>query len=85
MRAPIRRRLLQSSLISLALIDALLLASFVLNQWFDASFWQALGLAALLATPLAMLLLPLVDTLLAGPDDGRNTAFSGDKIPGAGQ
>ena len=84
MSAPVRRRLLQSGLVILALVDLQLLASFVLNQWFDLSMSDAMGLGALLAIPLT-LLLPLVDTLLAGPDVGRNTAFSGDKIPGAGQ
>jgi len=85
MRPPARRRLLQSSLVAFALIDLLLLASFVFNQWLEVSFWESVGLAALLAMPLTMLLLPLVDAVLAGPDAGAGTGFSGDKIPGAGQ
>jgi hypothetical protein len=44
-----------------------------------------MGLAALLAMPLTMLLLPLVDAVLAGPTKGAGAAFSGDKIPGTGQ
>ncbi len=85
MRPPVRRRLLQSSLVAFALIDLLLLASFVFNQWLEVSFWESVGLAALLAMPLAMLLLPLVDAVLAGPDAAVDTGFSGDKIPGTGQ
>jgi hypothetical protein len=85
MRAPVRRRLLQSSLVAFALLDALLLTSFVLNQWFEVSFREAVGLAALLAMPLTMLLLPLVDAVLADPDRGEGMGFSGDKIPGTGQ
>ncbi|MDN5782625.1 MAG: hypothetical protein L0H23_11505 [Luteimonas sp.] len=85
MRAPTHRRLLQSSLVAFALLDALLLTSYVLNQWFEVSFWEAMGLAALLAMPLTMLLLPLVDTILADPDRGETVGFSGDKIPGTGQ
>lgn len=85
MRPPVRRRLLQSSLVAFALIDLLLLASFVFNQWLEVSFGESVGLAALLAMPLTMLLLPLVDAVLAGPDVGAGIGFSGDKIPGTGQ
>lgn len=85
MRPPVRRRLLQSSLVAFALLDLLLLTSFVFNQWFDVSFWESMGLAALLALPLTMLLLPVVDAVLADPDRGERMGFSGDKIPGAGQ
>ena len=85
MSAPVRRRLLQSSLVVLALLDLQLLASFVLNQWFDLSMPNAMGLAALLAIPLTMLLLPLVNAILADPASDANVEFSGGKIPGAGQ
>jgi hypothetical protein len=85
MRAPVRRRLLRSSLVILTLLDLLLLTSFVFNQWLEVSLWEAMGLAALLAMPLTMLLLPLVDAVLAGPGTGPGAGFSGDKIPGAGQ
>ena len=85
MRLPLRRRLLQSSLVLLVLADLLMLASFVFNQWFAVSFWQAWGLAALLAMPLTMLVLPLVDAVTGGPELAPNASFTGDKIPGAGQ
>lgn len=85
MRAPFRRRLLQSGLVLLVLADLLLLASFVLNQWFAVSFWQAWGLAALLAMPLTMLVTPLVASLAATLETDPDPGFSGDKIPGAGQ
>ena len=85
MSAPIRRRLLQSGLVLLALVDLQLLASFVLNQWFDLSMANAMGLAALLAIPLTLLLLPLVDAILANLERDADVGFSGGKIPGAGQ
>ena len=85
MSAPVRRRLLQSSLVVLTLLDLQLLASFVLNQWFDLSLANAMGLAALLAIPLTLLLLPLVDAVLTGLDREANAGFSGGKIPGVGQ
>jgi hypothetical protein len=85
MSVPVRRRLLQSSLVLLVLADLLLLASFVFNQWFAVSFWQAWGLAALLAMPLTMLVLPLVDAMTGRPELAPDSGFSGDKIPGAGQ
>jgi hypothetical protein len=85
MSIPARRHLLYFSLVLFVLVDLLVLASFVLNQWFDVSFWQAWGLAGLLALPVTMLVLPLVDAMLARPKIGRDTSFSGDKIPGAGQ
>lgn len=85
MSAPVRRRLLQSGLVILALIDLQLLASFVLNQWFDFSMTNAMGLGALLAIPLTLLLLPLVDAVLARPAENADVGFSGGKIPGAGQ
>ena len=85
MSAPIRRRLLQSGLVLLALVDLQLLASFVLNQWFDLSMSNAMGLGALLAIPLTLLLLPLVNAVLARPAEDVDVEFSGGKIPGAGQ
>lgn len=85
MSAPVRRRLLQSSLVLLVLADLLLLASFVFNQWFAVSFWQAWGLAALLAMPLTMLVLPLVEAVTASPKSDAGFGFSGDKIPETGQ
>lgn len=85
MSAPTRRRLLQSALIVLTLVDLQLLASFVLNQWFDLSMTNAMGLAALLAIPLTLLLLPLVEAILANLDRDADVGFSGGKIPGAGQ
>src|SRR3546814_13381134 len=85
MGAPVRRRLLQSSLVVLTLLDLQLLASFVFNQWFDLSLANAMGLAAVLAIPLTLLLLPLVDAILAGLDRDLDGGFSGGKIPGAGQ
>src|SRR3546814_418778 len=85
MSAPVRRRLLQSSLVVLTLLDLQLLASFVFNQWFDLSLANAMGLAAVLAIPLTLLLLPLVDAILAGLDRDLDGGFSGGKIPGAGQ
>jgi hypothetical protein len=80
-----RRQLLHSSLVLFIMVDLLILASFVFNQWFKVSFWQAWGLAGLLALPVTMLVLPLVDAVLAKPKSGAETTFSGDKIPGAGQ
>ncbi|MFC3716371.1 hypothetical protein ACFONC_09410 [Luteimonas soli] len=85
MRAPVRRRLLQSGLVVLTLLDLQLLASFVFNQWLDLSMTNAMGLAALLAIPLTLLLMPLVDAILAGLDHDADAGFSGGKIPGAGQ
>lgn len=85
MSIPVRHRLLQSSLVLLVLADLLLLASFVFNQWFAVSFWQAWGLAALLAMPLTMLVLPLVDAVAGNPELAPDAGFSGDKIPRAGQ
>lgn len=85
MRAPVRRRLQQSALALLTLVDLQLLASFVFNQWFDLSIANAMGLAALLAIPLTLLLLPLVDAVLANLDRDPDVGFSGGKIPGAGQ
>jgi len=85
MSARTRRQVLYSSLVLFVLIDLLVLASFVFNQWFNVSFWQALGLAGLLALPVTMLVLPLVDAVLTRPKADRDTPFSGDKIPGAGQ
>jgi len=85
MSAPVRRRLLQSALVLLTLIDLQLLASFVFNQWFDLSMANAMGLAALLAIPLTLLLLPLVDAILANLERDADVGFSGGKIPGAGQ
>jgi hypothetical protein len=85
MSATARRHLIHSSLVLLVLVDLLVLASFVLNQWFEVSFWQAWGLAGLLSLPVTMLVLPLVDAVLAKPDAEAKSAFSGDKIPGAGQ
>lgn len=85
MRAPLRHRLLQASLVLLALVDLQLLVSFVLNQWFKLSFGEAMGLAALLALPLTMLLSPLVDAILAPAEPDAGTGFSGDKIPRTGQ
>ncbi|GAA3911726.1 hypothetical protein [Luteimonas lutimaris] len=85
MRAPVLHPLLRSSLVLLVLADLLLLASFVFNQWFDVTAGQAWGLAALLALPLTMLAMPLVDTVLASLESRANDDFSGDKIPGAGQ
>src|SRR3546814_19817315 len=40
MSAPAHYRLMQSILVALVLLDALLLTSFVLNQWFEVSFWE---------------------------------------------
>ena len=85
MSAPAHYRLMQSILVALVLLDALLLTSFVLNQWFEVSFWEAAGLAVLLSMPLTMLAMPLVDAILADPARGKIGGFSGDKIPGAGQ
>jgi hypothetical protein len=85
MRAPVRRRLLQSGLVVLTLLVLQLLASFVFNQWFDLSMTNAMGLAALLAIPLTLLLMPLVGAILAGLDHDADVGFSGGKIPGAGQ
>ena len=85
MSAPAHYRLMQSILVALVLLDALLLTSFVLNQWFEVSFWEAAGLSVLLSMPLTMLAMPLVDAVLADPDRGMITGFSGDKIPGVGQ
>ncbi len=85
MHAPARHRLLRSSLVLLVLADLVLLTSFVLNQWFEVSTWQAWGLAALFAVPLAMLAMPLVNAVLASLDPDPSDAFSGDKIPGVGQ
>lgn len=85
MSAPVRRRLLQSTLVLLTLVDLQLLASFVFNQWFDLSMADAMGLAALLAIPLTLLLLPLVDAILANLERDADVGFSGGKIPGAGQ
>ena len=85
MSAPVRRRLLQSALVLLTLIDLQLLASFVFNQWFDLSMANAMGLAALLAIPLTLLLLPLVDAILVNLERDADVGFSGGKIPGAGQ
>lgn len=80
-----RHQLIHSSLVLLVLVDLLVLASFVLNQWFDVSFWQAWGLAGLLSLPITMLFLPLVDAVLASPKSQDEAQFSGDKIPGVGQ
>lgn len=80
-----RRQLIHSSLVLLVLVDLLVLASFVFNQWFDVSFWQAWGLAGLLSLPVTMLVLPLVDAVLAKPKSDDDAQFSGDKIPGVGQ
>src|SRR5690606_35238825 len=77
MSAPTRRRLLQSALVLLTLIDLQLLASFVFNQWFDLSMANAMGLAALLAIPLTLLLLPLVDAILANLERDADVGFSG--------
>ena len=85
MSAFARHRLLHHGLVLLVLADLLLLASFVINQWFEVSLAQAWGLAALLALPLTMLAVPLVDAVLAAAQAEQNTGFSGDKIPGAGQ
>ena len=85
MRASAPHPLLRSSLVLLVLADLLLLASFVFNQWFEVSAAQSWGLAALLAMPLTMLAMPLVDAVLASLDPGLDNGFSGDKIPRAGQ
>src|SRR3546814_4322133 len=85
MSAPAHYRLMQSILVALVLLDALLLTSFVLNQWFEVSFWEAVGLSALLSMPLTMLAMPLVDAVLAESDRGKITGFSGGKIPGVGR
>ena len=85
MRAPVPHPLLRSSLALLVFADLLLLASFVLDQWFEVTSGQAWGLAALLALPLTMLAMPLVDMVLAGLEPHAGDAFSGDKIPGVGQ
>src|SRR5690606_19939474 len=85
MRASAPHPLLRSSLVLLVLADLLLLASFVFNQWFEVSTMRAWGLAALLAMPLTMLAMPLVDAVLASLESGADDGFSGDKIPGAGQ
>ncbi len=85
MPAPTRPRLIHASLVLLLLVDLLALASFVFNQWFDVAFWPSWGLAALLALPVTMLVLPAVDALLAEPKPGIDIPFPGDKIPGAGQ
>jgi uncharacterized protein (DUF983 family) len=85
MRHTAHRQLIHAALVLLVLVDLLVLASFVFNQWFDVSFWQALGLAGLFALPVTMLVLPLVDAVLAKPKSALEDEFSGDKIPGAGQ
>src|SRR3546814_3862811 len=46
MSAPAHYRLMQSILVALVLLDALLLTSFVLNQWFEVSFWGEIGRAS---------------------------------------
>jgi len=85
MRASAPHPVLRLSLLVLVLADLLLLASFVFNQWFEVPASQAWGLAALLAMPLTMLAMPLVDAVLASLESGADDGFSGDKIPGAGQ
>src|SRR3546814_16291525 len=85
MSAPAHYRLMQSILVALVLLDALLLTSFVLNQWFAVSFWEAAGLSALLSMPLTMLAMPLVDAVLADPDRVKITVSSGSKNPREGQ
>lgn len=80
-----RRNLLGSALVLFLLIDLLGLTSFVFNQWFGVTFWQSWGLAALLALPLTMLVLPLVNSILDAVTVRDNVPMTGEKIPGAGQ
>src|SRR3546814_15170607 len=67
MSAPAHYRLMKSIMVALVLLDALLLTSFVLHQWFEVLFWEAVGISALLHMPLTMLAMPLVDAVLADP------------------
>lgn len=80
-----RHNLLRTSLILLAVVDVLALASFVFNQWFGVSVWHALGFAGLLALPTTMLVLPAVDAVLDVVDREASVPFAGEKIPGVGQ
>jgi len=85
MSAQVRRSLLRTGLIAFVVLDLLGLASFVFNQWFAVQFWHAWGLAALLALPLTMLVLPLVEAVLDAASQGRSVPLTGENIPGAGQ
>ncbi|MGH8031235.1 MAG: hypothetical protein ACREO8_02445 [Luteimonas sp.] len=85
MSATARHALLRTTLIVFALADVLVWVSFVFNQWFAVPLWQAWGLAGLLALPITMLVLPLVDAVLVRPRDQRVIQFAGDKIPRVGQ
>ncbi|WP_242108668.1 hypothetical protein [Luteimonas aquatica] len=80
-----RRNLLGSALVMFVVVDLLGLVSFVLNQWFAVEFWQSWGLAALLALPVTMLVLPLVGTILDAVTVRDNIPMTGEKIPGTGQ
>src|SRR3546814_18323686 len=84
MSAPAHYRLMQSILVALVLLDALLLTSFVLNQWFEVSLCEAVGLSALLSMPLTMLAVPMVEAVLAESDRCKITGLSGGKMPGVG-
>src|SRR3546814_20767258 len=63
MSAPAHYRLMQSLMFSLVLLDALLRPSFVLNQCFEFSFWESVGISALLSIPFTMLSMPHVDAV----------------------
>ena len=67
-----RHTLLRTGLIAFVLVDLLLLASFIFDEWFGASPGESFGLAMELALPAAMLVSPLVDISIDDLESGAD-------------
>ncbi|MDQ2703027.1 MAG: hypothetical protein M3Y70_09525 [Pseudomonadota bacterium] len=82
---PTHRPLVRNALSALVALDLLGLATLVSNQWFAIDPVLAWGVAAVLALPVYVLVMPLSNAVVAMADRFGGVPDAGEKIPGAGQ